>query len=143
MRWAAFGLLGVLMLAPDRSAAQPQPAASPGEAQLAGPLLSPQQVPVSLERIKRRLAERPGERTGLLQLAFYVEVHGKAPPLDLFAGFDLAHGPVPFAPPTHRDILEVVTPQEFRSPPADLLTPLQALFEWLRRQGSRPDSRPE
>lgn len=138
MRWAAVGLLGVLLIAPGPARGQSDPSASaqPPSAGLGEPSAS---LPVSLERIKRRLLDRPAQQTDLLRLQYYVEVYGKAPKVDLFAGFDLRHGPVPFTAPTHQDILEMVTPQEFRSPPVDVLTPLQALFEWLRRQASRPE----
>lgn len=126
---------------PSRAAAQPDPSAraQAPETTPAGGLVD--RLPVSLERIKRRLAQQSSERSGPLRLEFYVEVHGKAPRLDLLADFDLVHGPVPAAPPTHRDILEMVTPEEFRSPPVDLLTPIQALFEWLRRQAAAPTPR--
>jgi hypothetical protein len=97
------------------------------------------QLGVSLDRIRLRF-----QRTGLfepvfdsekLKLSTYVDVVGKAPPLRLFGSDanlknELTSRAVPFGGPTHRDMLQVMTPQEFRTPAMDMT----ALFEWLARQ---------
>ena len=93
--------------------------------------LRAQELPVSLERIKRKLAQVPPSQEFLLRLDYYVEVHGSAPQLDIFEGFDLHAGPVPFSAPTHNEMIRHVTPQEFRPPVVPLLAPLDALIKWL------------
>lgn len=101
--------------------------------------VNPDQLGVSLDRIRLRF-----QRTGLfepvfdsykLKLSTYVDVVGKAPPLRLFGPDanvknELTSRAVPFGGPTHRDMLQVMTPQEFRTPAMDMT----ALFEWLSRQ---------
>ena len=94
--------------------------------------LRAQDLPVSLERIRRKLAQVPPSQGFLLRLDYYVEVHGRAPQLDIFEAFDLHDGPVPFGAPTHSEMIRHVTPQEFRPPVVPLLAPLDALIEWLR-----------
>lgn len=90
--------------------------------------LKAEDLPVSLERIQRKLAQAPPSPAGsALKIQYYVEVYGRAPTIDLFANFDLEKGPVPYGGPTHSDFLQLVTPQEFRSPPADFA----ALAAWL------------
>jgi hypothetical protein len=101
--------------------------------------VNPDQLGVSLDRIRLRF-----QRTGLfepvfdsykLKLSTYVDVVGKAPPLRLFGPDanvknELTSRAVPFGGPTHRDMLQVITPQEFRTPAMDMT----ALIEWLSRQ---------
>jgi hypothetical protein len=65
-----------------------------------------------------------------LKLSTYVDVVAKAPPIQLFgpdAKRELTSHAVPFGPPTHRDMMALVTPQEFRTPPMDMF----ALMTWL------------
>ncbi len=87
---------------------------------------------VSLDRIRRELrqadaAEDAGD--GPLKLAFTVEVYGTAPKIDLLRDFPLT-GPVPYGAPTHREVLEFLTPQEFRSP----VIPFSAVAYWAAQQ---------
>jgi 1,4-dihydroxy-6-naphthoate synthase len=73
---------------------------------------------VSFDRIKRMLGDRPpsDDKQGL-KLNYYVEVMGLAPAIQLFTPQDLAPtGRIPYAAPTHRDILDVLTPIQYRSP---------------------------
>ena len=86
-------------------------------------------LPLDLERVQRELKQSTAkeEREGL-NLRYTIAVYGQAPPLVLFTpGENLAAGPVPGSAPTHRDMIEHVTPKEYRAPPADLA----ALFRWL------------
>ncbi|MCY4633202.1 MAG: hypothetical protein OXG04_01620 [Acidobacteria bacterium] len=74
-------------------------------------------LPVSLERIKRRMAatERTREgRRGLLDLNFYVDVYARAPAIELLRDFDLDSETVSYGSPTHREMLEAATPREWR-----------------------------
>lgn len=85
---------------------------------------------VDLERIHRGLRQSATreERDGLLHLKYFVDVYGEAPRIELFTRQDnLLNGPVPYGAPTHSQILEVITPQEFRSPVMDF----GAVIRWL------------
>ena len=86
-------------------------------------------LPVDLQRIQRQLRQTTvrEERDGL-NLRYVVEVFGQAPRIDLFPERQtLLTGPVPYGAPTHQQMIEMITPQEFRSPAADF----GALFRWL------------
>ena len=94
------------------------------------PLLQAVELPVNLERLKRKLAALPASEEGrsLLKLNFYVEVYGRAPRIDPLEGFDIHTGPVPYGPPTHADMLRLWTPEEFSAPAADLGSVLGWIF---------------
>jgi hypothetical protein len=70
---------------------------------------------VSLSRIKRELVQAQAEDQdpNTLKLTFTVQVIGIAPKIDLLEGFAV-EGPVPYGPPTHREVLDVLTPKEYR-----------------------------
>jgi hypothetical protein len=92
-------------------------------------------LPLDLERIQKVLKQDTvrEERDGL-NLRYTVEVFGQAPPLELFTpGESLTTGPVPDSAPTHREMVDHVTPREYRSPPADL----GALFRWLAERAKK------
>lgn len=86
-------------------------------------------LPLDLERIQRELQASKEEQGGDgLNLRYQVEVFGRAPELELFTPEDnLAHGPVPYGAPTHSQIIEHITPREYRPPVMDL----SALMRWL------------
>ena len=74
-------------------------------------------LPIDLRRIERRFRQGQirEERDGL-NLRYFVDVFAKAPNIVLFTKEDnLLCGPVPNSPPTHRDMVEMMTPREFRS----------------------------
>lgn len=83
----------------------------------AGETVDASRLPVSLERIKRRMAAaehtREGRR-GLLDLNFYVDVYARAPAIELLRDFDLDSENVSYGSPTHREMLEAATPREWR-----------------------------
>jgi len=107
---------------------------------LAAPALAQNSVdvsrlPVDLDRIQRGLRESAvrEERDGL-NLRYIIEVYGQAPPIELFApDANLVSGPVPYGAPTHREMIEHVTPKEFRPPAADL----NALIRWLAERAKK------
>jgi hypothetical protein len=102
------------------------------------------ELPVSLNRIKRELDKTgPRERSTAdgLRLNYYLDVYGKLPSLEMFRGFDLQFGPVPFGGPTHTEFLQLVTPQEFRSPPANLSNVAQAIAQWLSQRSAEKKAR--
>ena len=72
---------------------------------------------IDLSRIKRELAQSqpPDTPDDPLRLKFVVEVVGIAPKIDLLEGFSV-EGAVPYGPPTHQEVLDQLTPQEYRSP---------------------------
>jgi hypothetical protein len=86
-------------------------------------------LPVDLDRIQRQLRQSAvrEERDGL-NLRYVVDVYGRAPRIELFAPApNLMTGPAPYGAPTHRQMIEMITPQEYRAPAADF----GALFRWL------------
>jgi hypothetical protein len=92
-------------------------------------------LPINLEKIQRELRQSSDrqEHQGL-NIRYIVDVYGQAPPIVIFGPEDnLVNGPVPYGAPTHREMIERVTPQEYRAPPADL----NALFRWLVERSKR------
>ena len=87
-------------------------------------------LPINLGRIQRELkqsVEREDDQSGL-RLRFQVEVFGRAPQIELFGPHDkLTSDAVPYGAPTHQQMLEMITPKEFRSPVMDF----NSLFRWL------------
>ena len=92
-------------------------------------------LPINLERIQRELrqsAERE-EREGL-NLRYVIDVFGQAPPIVIFGPeFDLTYGPTPNSAPTHKEMIEHVTPKEYRAPAADF----SALLRWLAERSKK------
>jgi len=92
-------------------------------------------LPINLERIHRELQQSTiREEHDGLNLRYVIEVYGKAPPIVIFGPDDnLVHGPVPYGAPTHREMIEHVTPKEYRAPAADL----GALSRWLAERAKK------
>ena len=92
-------------------------------------------LPVDVQRIHRELRQSAAreEREGL-NLRYFIDVYGQAPPIVIFGPEDnLTSGPVPYGGPTHKEMLEQMTPQEFRSQPADV----SALFRWRAERAKK------
>ena len=73
-------------------------------------------LPLDLRRIERqfRQARIREERNGL-SLRYFVEVFAPAPKLVIIRPEDnVEKGPAPYGAPTHRDMLDMMTPQHFR-----------------------------
>jgi hypothetical protein len=88
------------------------------------PAVDVNRLPINLERIQRKLRQAAvrEERDGL-NLKYMVDVFGLAPPIQFFAPReDLRNGPVPYGAPTHRQMVEAVTPQEYRAPAAQIFS---------------------
>ena len=93
------------------------------------------QLGLNLARIQRGL-QRSAERQDYdgLNLRFYVNVYAPAPPIRLFTPLDnLLYGPAPYGGPTHRDMMNVMTPQEFRAPAADF----SGIARWLANKAKK------
>ena len=115
MRLTLFGFILALGagLAATAAASAQEPGADP-----AVTAVNPSELPVSLDRIKRRMAairdtEQEGRRD-LLNLSYYVDVYARAPAIELLGNFDLDSESVSYGAPTHVEMLEVMTPREWR-----------------------------
>jgi hypothetical protein len=86
-------------------------------------------LPLNLERVQRQLRQSTvREDHDGLNLRYMVDVFGQAPKIELFTpDQNLQTGPVPYGAPTHREMLQMMTPQEHRAPAADF----GSLFRWL------------
>jgi hypothetical protein len=92
-------------------------------------------LPLNLNRIQRQLKHAADlEQRDGLNLRYQIQIYGTAPPIDLFADdANLASGPVPYGAPTHREIINHITPQEYRAPAADF----GALLRWLSERNKK------
>jgi hypothetical protein len=139
-RWLV--LLGVLLITPP---VYGQQAAAPGDVQKPTPgegQPSPsvdaapraEALGVSVARIKRQLMLQPlSNQPSGLKLDFYVEVYGRPIPLEWMGDFSLwKTGAVPYGAPTHRELVDNATPQEFRSPVMDIGAAARAVATWLQ-----------
>ena len=112
--------VGMGLAAPAAAAAQEAPGApatrAPG-AEAPAAAAEASALPVSLERIKRRMAavrEAGDGRRKLLNLNYYVDVYARAPSIELFRDFDPDGETVSYGSLTHLEMLEAVTPREWR-----------------------------
>jgi hypothetical protein len=122
-------VLLVMLAMPFQAQAQQSPAdpAKPPAAPV-----DPSKMGVSLDRIRRELGEaevREQRGDAPLRLEFRVEVYGTAPKIDLLKDYPLV-GPSPYGAPTHREVIDFLTPEEFRSPPI----PFSNLAVWAAQQ---------
>lgn len=132
------GCAAALLLATAGPAAAQSPPAdrtAPVAQAAAPPAIDVSRLPISVSRIQRELQRSAirDESEGL-NLRYVVDVFGQAPPIRLFAPEpNLFSGPTPHGAPTHQDMLNQMTPREFRSPAADL----NALLRWLADRARR------
>ena len=129
---ATFVAWSVLALSSASVLAQQQPPAATSRSTAQTPPSSGVNVdrlPLDLQRIERQLRRnRDREEFDGVRLRYFVDVFGQSPRIELFAPEEnLSTGPVPWGAPTHNDMLQQVTPKEFRSPPMDL----SAVMRWL------------
>ena len=120
-------LLGLTDAAAAQSVVALSTPAAP--AATAAPAIDVSRLPIDLRRIEKSFRQTTirEERDGL-NLRYFVDVYAKAPAIVLFTKEDnLLNGPVPYGGPTHREMLDMITPKEHRAPAADL----GALFRWL------------
>src|SRR5687768_12436438 len=81
------------------------------------PAIDVSRLPIDLRRIEKGFRQTTirEERDGL-NLRYFVDVYAKAPNIVLFTPEDnLVFGPAPYGGPTHREMLEMMTPREFRA----------------------------
>jgi len=92
-------------------------------------------LPIDLKRIQRELeqAQDVEDRDGL-NLRYTIQIYGAAPPLQIFTEeANLVNGPVPYGAPTHQEIINHITPKEYRAPAADF----SALLRWLAERSRK------
>jgi hypothetical protein len=110
-------------------AAAQQSSAQDSTARPAAQAVDVDRLPVDLRRIQKRLNQYGDsvESDGL-NLRYQIQIYGFAPPIEFFGeDANLQYGPVPYGAPTHREIINHITPQEFRAPYVDF----SALIRWL------------
>jgi hypothetical protein len=92
-------------------------------------------LPLDLAKVTRQLRQTAGtESHNGLNIRYSVDVYGQAPRIELFTKQDnLATGPVPYGAPTHRDMINQVTPIEYRAPIMDF----SSLVRWLTDRANK------
>jgi hypothetical protein len=86
------------------------------------------QLPLNLNRVQRQLQQSGERQDGSgLNLRFFIAVYAAAPPIQLFTQRDNLQGPAPYGAPTHKDMMQITIPQEYRAPAADFSN----LVKWL------------
>jgi hypothetical protein len=129
MRMTQISLI-VLLLVPAALSAQEQNAAPSAQEQQ--PAVDINRLPIDVGRIQRelRLSTERNENEGL-QLRYFVDVYGQAPPIVIFGPEDnLVEGPVPYGAPTHREMVNQNTPIDYRPMAWDL----NSLYRWLSQR---------
>jgi hypothetical protein len=132
MRMTQISLI-VLWLVPAALSAQEQNTAPSAQEQQ--PAVDINRLPIDVGRIQRelRLSTERNENEGL-QLRYFVDVYGQAPPLVLFGPEDnLVDGPVPYGAPTHREMINQNTPIDYRPMAWDL----NSVYRWLSERMKR------
>jgi hypothetical protein len=92
-------------------------------------------LPIDLSKVTRELRQIPGtESHAALHIRYTIDVYGAAPRVSLYTKDDnLVTGPVPYGAPTHRDMLNEMTPIEFRAPVMDF----NSLLRWLTDKANK------
>ena len=95
-------------------------------------------LPINLSRIQRQLNQSTvRDESDGLRLRYVVDVFGQAPRIELFGNRDFSlTGPAPYGGPTHQDMLQIMTPQEFSAPAANFGN----LFRWLSDKAKKDKS---
>src|SRR5262249_28725243 len=79
-------------------------------------------LPIDLTKVTRELRQSAAteSRSGL-NLRYRIDVYGQAPRIELFTKEDnIEYGRAPYGAPTHQEMIDHVTPQEYRAPYADI-----------------------
>jgi hypothetical protein len=99
------------------------------------PTIDATRLGVSLSRIQKglQIAEAREQRKDAgLHLEFNVQVYGTAPRIDVIPdGEELVFGAVPGTAPTHRQFIEHVTPQIYRTPTMPVSAFAMLAAQWL------------
>ena len=92
---------------PNDDAAKKQAASDQAQ-----PPLNPDDLPVSIARIQKKLATPPAIRLTADRQVFRVEIFGEKPTIEDILGKDFLKGPVPYGGMTHQEFLSMVTPKD-------------------------------
>jgi hypothetical protein len=86
-------------------------------------------LPIDLTKVTREIRQSTAtESHNGLHIRYSVDVYGQAPRIEMFTKQDnLGSGPVPYGAPSHQEMINHVTPQEYRAPYADF----GSLIRWL------------
>ncbi|MPY90453.1 MAG: hypothetical protein GEU99_21340 [Luteitalea sp.] len=100
---------------------------------------------VSVERIKREVRQAPtvAETFDGQRLRTYIRVYGVAPPIRLFSEGERPTTPAPYGGMTHNEFLNLVTPQQFRRPAANLSNVAFAITDWAKKKARERKEREE
>jgi hypothetical protein len=79
--------------------------------QQAAPATTPEELPVSLNRIQRALTTKPAIELKEQHPVFRLEVFGRKPTIEDILGENFWIGPTPYGGMTHEEFLNKVTPQ--------------------------------
>jgi hypothetical protein len=92
-------------------------------------------LPIDLTKVTRELRQSAAtESHNGLHIRYTVDVYGQAPRIELFTKQDnLGSGPVPYGAPSHQEMINHVTPQEYRAPYADFGN----LIRWLNDKAKK------
>ena len=92
-------------------------------------------LPIDLNKVTQQLRQSAAtESRNGLHIRYTVDVYGQAPAIELFTKQDnLVSGPVPYGAPSHQDMIDQVTPIEYRAPYADVSN----LIQWLRDKSNK------
>jgi len=125
-------LIGLLIIGVAHAAAAEQTSADGSRLPIS---IDVSRLPIDLAKITRELRQTQGtESRNGLHIRYTIDVYGAAPRIEFFTKEDnLQTGPVPYGAPTHREMINQVTPQEFRAPIADF----SALLRWLADRGNK------
>ncbi|MCL4844955.1 MAG: hypothetical protein KJ066_00340 [Acidobacteria bacterium] len=96
--------------------------------------LSVSRVRTLLEREEARERSRGDDE---LRLNYYIEVYGKSARIDVLQGFDFTSGAVQYGGMTHREFLDLTTPQAFRSPTMSLSSLAFAAAQWAYERAEK------
>jgi hypothetical protein len=120
MKFSHIALAAVLVLAMSRSTAGQSAALANGAAPAGAGVVAMVDVgrlPIDLGRMERQFRRTTirEERDGL-NLRYFVDVYAKAPAIVLITPEDnVVYGPAPYGAPTHREMVQMMTPREFRA----------------------------
>jgi hypothetical protein len=112
---AAVLALGTITPAAAQSAASAASSRAAGDAVVA--MVDVSRLPIDIRRIERNFRQTTirEERDGL-NLRYFVDVYAKAPPIVIIRPEDnVLYGPASYGGPTHREMLQMMTPREFRA----------------------------
>ena len=125
LKWTAFAALTVFALGAPAFAQDAS----------AGRQVDVKLLPISLHRIQRELQQSTStESHEGLRLRYQIDVYGRSPAIELFTKADnLRYGGVPHSAPTHQEMLNMMTPQEFRAPVMDFTS----FMRWLADRANK------